>query len=389
MKHAKTTVKYGGLDVPVMHSTDPLVPTDAIKVSLTPQDKKALAIALIANKPALLVGETGTGKTSAVRELAYLTKRPYVRVNMTGFTTPDELIGSKSVKDGATYYEHGIVTDAMQRGAILVLDEINATTPDCMFILHGLLDDDRRITLPNGDIITPHADFRVFATCNPDYEGTKAINKALLDRFGIILSVDTLSPLKETKLLVNRTGIPEDNAKQLVAVATMLRKDYAESKIGTFTSTRTLITIAELMKRGMDMGEAYTVSLVRKTQDKDERTILTDVFNSVIKISSDAGNDDEVPEITTRGELRRLKSEAEASTAKLQEVKDVLRTASDNLNKATDTITQLTKDAQEARAEAEAHKENAEKLAEQVKQYAWIEKRLKRLGQADDKGVTV
>ena len=60
-----------------------------------------------------------TGKTSAVKELAYLRKQPYVRVNMTGYTTPDELIGSKSVKNGATYYEDGIITNAMKIGAIL------------------------------------------------------------------------------------------------------------------------------------------------------------------------------------------------------------------------------------------------------------------------------
>lgn len=304
MKTTKTTLKYAGIDLDIINSEDELVPQESLKIELPLSDKKAIAIALKNNLACLLVGETGTGKTSVVKELAHLRKQPYVRVNMTGFTTPDELIGTKSVKNGETYYELGIITDAMQRGAILVLDEINATMPDCLFILHGLLDDDRRISLPNGQIIRPHQDFRVFATCNPDYEGTKSMNKAFMDRFPIIIAVNTLAPKKEKDLLIARTGIKPELADQLITIATMNRKNYIENKISTFTSTRSLLNIAHLINQGMTPQEAYTTTIVRKTNYKEEQAVLRDSFLAVLK--ANASEDNDIPTIISLKELEEL-----------------------------------------------------------------------------------
>lgn len=374
-----TTVKYGGVDLPVINANDPLVPTEAIAVTLDKADKNALAIAIQSNKPALLIGETGTGKTSAIRELAYLTKRPYVRVNMTGYTTPDDLIGSKSVKDGATYYEHGIVTDAMKRGAILVLDEINATTPDCMFILHGLLDDDKRITLPNGEIITPHADFRVFATCNPDYEGTKTLNKALLDRFPIIIAVDVLTPKKEIALIIDRTTIDEKIATDLVTMATMLRADYAENKIGTYTSTRTLLHIAEFIKQGMGAKEAYTVSLVRKTQSKDEQKIMSDVYNSVLKVTDDPENEDSALQVVSKGDIKRDKARIEELEAKIFKATAEQATIKIEKLKA-ERESELDKDIiQQKQALLNTREKTIEEITAQLQSYKWIDTKLQSI----------
>lgn len=278
------TVEYGGISLPVLpKSKDALVPSTATEIILDHWDKVALAMSITLDKPALLVGETGTGKTSVVKYLAKITNRPYVRVNMTGYTTPDELIGSKSVKNGATYYEDGIVTNAMKRGAILVLDEINATTPDCMFILHGLLDEDKQITIPNGDVIRPHKDFRVFSTCNPEYEGTKTINKALIDRFPIILNIEPLDEKTESELLVKRTGIPIDTAHPIVQVAKRLRKEYAGGKITIFPSTRSLLSVCELANHGMALAEAFTTVVTRKTNNKTEQQLISDIYAALFK----------------------------------------------------------------------------------------------------------
>jgi nitric oxide reductase NorQ protein len=274
---------FGKMTLKVREGEDKLIPTEAIEIDLGEMEMQALGIAYTHDKPCLLMGETGTGKTSAVRHLAFQTHSPYVRVNMTGYTTPDELIGSKSVKNGETYYEYGIVTNAMRRGAILVLDEINATTPDCMFILHGLLDEDKRITMPNGDIVRPAEGFRVFATMNPEYEGTKTINKALMDRFPIIIEVSTLEQSKEVKLLQDRTGINEADATMLVLIAEKIRTAYAENKTTIYCSTRSLLNIAELTQLGLPIERAYESVVVKKTANKDEQQFLSDTFKSVAK----------------------------------------------------------------------------------------------------------
>lgn len=267
------------------NSKDHRVPKSADLVKLPDHEMQALELAIEANIPALLIGETGTGKTSAIRRIAFDLKAPYVRVNMSGFTTPDELIGSKSVKDGATYFEHGVITDAMRVGAILVLDEINATSPDCLFILHGLLDEDRQITLPNGEIIRPEEGFRVFATANPDYAGTKGLNQALLDRFPIILEIGALRADEEKELLKERTGIGDDESAKLVEFANRCRTDYKSNKLSIYVSTRSIINVSRLIQAGIDAYQAVTTVIVNKSQMGDERAVLSDVFASVWKLA--------------------------------------------------------------------------------------------------------
>lgn len=307
---SKSTVNYASFDLPIISSRYPqLVPSSCDHIELSLDDRKALALSVLNNMPALLIGETGTGKTSVCKELAFLTKRPYVRVNMSGFTTPDDLIGSKSVAKGATYWEHGVITHAMQVGAILVLDEINATMPDCLFILHGLLDTDHQITLPNGEVIKPHEDFRVFATCNPDYAGTKAINAALLDRFPIILAVDVLPMKEEQELIEKRTKIDSLTAEKLVAIATLLRKSYKEGKITTFASTRALLNIASLIQLGLDSKIAYNTVITRKTQNQDEQHILSDIYHAIYKL--DNSDDSEMPVVTNKGTIKKYENDIE------------------------------------------------------------------------------
>jgi len=376
---------FGSIELEkINEQNDPLVPKEALEVILPINDKDAIALGIKENLPVLLIGETGVAKTSAVRRLAYLRQQPYVRVNMHGFSTPDELIGSKSVratdKGNETYYEHGVITNAMQRGAILVIDEINATTPDCLFILHGLLDEDRRITLPNGEVIYPHPNFRVFATCNPDYEGTKSMNKAFLDRFPIIISVDTLAPDKEKELLVSRTKISEEMANILVITATMARKDYLEQKIFLYVSTRSLLNTAKLISSGMKPQNAWSTTVVKKTNNKDEQKALLDFFLAINK-QAEAEDKGTTPIITTKKEFETLKHRAEKAEGLILDKERELATqlkAIDELEKTLEklnlTADEIKKVIEGQKTEIEAERKKNEELQDQIKEYQQIEK---------------
>lgn len=278
-------VDFGGIDIP-MWSGDkkhPLIPELEADIWYPSEQVKAIATAVKENIACLLVGETGTGKTSIIRQIAYLRKQPYVRINLTGYTSPDELIGSKSAQNGSTYFEEGVMIKAMRDGAILVMDEINATPPDCLFALHSLLDDERKVTLPNGVVVHPHPEFRFFATMNPDYEGTKSVNKALTDRFGIILNVKHLDPNLEKDYL-KKNGVQPDDAEIMVMFATKARKAYEERQTTMFVSTRTLLQWGALITKGLSLEEAFTVSVLNKLpHDPDMRRGINDTFYSVIK----------------------------------------------------------------------------------------------------------
>lgn len=322
--------QYGGIDLEILDQQDQKVPTFADVISLPSEDERALALAVKENLATLLIGETGTGKTSAIRYLALLRKQGYTRINMHGYNTPDELIGSTKVKDGSTYHEDGILVDAMRKGHMVVLDEINATPPDCMFILHGLLDDDHMISLPNGEVVKPHKDFRFFATMNPDYEGTRSLNRAFLDRFNVILFVDILAPDKESKLLQDRCGVDAGMSLNMVTLAHMARKSYKESKTSTLVSTRSLLQWARLIKLGLDPLSAYQKSIIHKTR-QDEHAAFEDFYHVQFGTNPNKAKDthilipksnlDDLSKKVEKAETEKKKLENKVKTME-QEIKD-------------------------------------------------------------------
>src|SRR5206468_1631140 len=116
-------------------------------------------VAIKSDKPALIIGETGCGKTSIVRELAHKHDHKFMRFNLTGETSVDEFVGKYTLVNGETVWQDGILLEAMKQGAFLVVDEINVALPEILFVLHSLLDDDKFVVVANhnGEIVRPHA----------------------------------------------------------------------------------------------------------------------------------------------------------------------------------------------------------------------------------------
>jgi len=141
----------------------------------------------------LLIGETGTGKSHVLRLTAFRLGLPYVRVQLYDAISPEDLFGSwiPSGKGGFTWQD-GVLTHFMRHGGMFVADELNGAKPGMNFVFHSITDYERRMTLTqkDGEVIYAHPDFVFCATMNPEYEGTKPLNKALLDRFGVVLEYD-------------------------------------------------------------------------------------------------------------------------------------------------------------------------------------------------------
>ena len=128
------TVKYGKIEVPVNDGQSQYTPKTAGKFIDHEDILKTLAVGVRDNLPILLIGESGTGKTSAIRYLANQTGNGLRRVNLNGGTTADELVGRLLINDKGTYWVDGVLTEAMRKGEWIVLDEINAALPEVLFI---------------------------------------------------------------------------------------------------------------------------------------------------------------------------------------------------------------------------------------------------------------
>ena len=142
----------------------------------------------------LLVGETGTGKTHMARNLAFQLKVPYMRIPLSGGSTVEDLLGQwcQGEEKGKLVWVDGLVTRFVRNGGILVLDEVNGCPNEVKFVLHPLLDDERKVVLTgkDGEVVRAHPDLFVVATMNEGYEGTQDLNLAFGDRWDSVIRME-------------------------------------------------------------------------------------------------------------------------------------------------------------------------------------------------------
>lgn len=286
----------------------------------------ALAIAFKRSMPALLIGQTGTGKNTILRFVAEQNERTdIIRLNLTGDTTVDDLIGHYQIKDRSTVWQDGSVTEAVRKGHILILDEVNAAQPEVLFALQSLLDDDRSLTLTSHDnsIVAAHKNFRIFATMNPTsgYAGTKSMNKAFMSRFGVVLEVEYVDPQTEMSLIESVfPKLNRDDLLIMVEVARIARDKLKNEQLSFPVSTRDLIFWADMTQQLKDLTKAFTHTIVSKS-DGDKRDLLEILQRSISEKTS------------TEDYRKRLEDKIREAMEKLgsNETRSILREDADKL----------------------------------------------------------
>jgi hypothetical protein len=100
----------------------------------------------------------------------------------------------------------------------------------------------------------------VVGTINTGYKytGVFELDEALMNRFEFILEVGAMPSKEEQKVLVKRTGIQEEIAREVVKISTILRQASVSC------STRTSLLIAAMVVNGMTLREAFEFAVVRR-----------------------------------------------------------------------------------------------------------------------------
>lgn len=225
--------------------------------------------------PAMLIGHTGTGKTSLIHQIAARTNQGVLRVNMNGQTTVSDFVGFWGVKAGETYWVDGALPYAMRNGLWLIVDELDFAEPAILSVLNGVLERNGVLVLKEKghEIVTPHEDFRIFATANAVgqyaefrglYQGTNILNEAFLDRWRCYV-IDYMAPDLESEAISKVTGISVALAKEFVKVANDVRKAFVEETVRCTFSTRRLIDWAMAIKRYSALKDEAPVKAAEAT----------------------------------------------------------------------------------------------------------------------------
>jgi MoxR-like ATPase len=205
--------------------------------------------------PVFITGLSGNGKTYMVEQACAHGKREVIRVNLTRETDEDDLIGGFRLIAGETKFFKGPVIKAMERGAVLLLDEIDLADPAKIMALQSILEGKGYFIKKTGEYITPHAGFTVVATANTKgkgsddgrFIGTNILNEAFLERYPITCEQDYPTPSIEKKILkkVAESVDIDDNKfiEKLADWAEIIRKTFADGGVDEIISTRRLVHI--------------------------------------------------------------------------------------------------------------------------------------------------
>ena len=234
--------------------------------------------------PTFITGLSGNGKTFSVEQACATLNRELIRVNITIETDEDDLIGGFRLIDGNTVWHNGPVTEALERGAVLLLDEIDLAS-NKILCLQPILEGKGLFLKKIGKFIQPAAGFNIIATANTKgkgsddgrFIGTNVLNEAFLERFPVTFEQDYPSPSVEKKILgavAANLGITDlDFIARLVDWGDIIRKTFYDGGVDEIISTRRLVHIVRAFNIFDNKAKAIQVC-VNRFDDETKQSFL-------------------------------------------------------------------------------------------------------------------
>ena len=240
--------------------------------------------------PIFVTGLSGNGKTFGVEQACAETKRELVRVNITIETDEDDLLGGFRLENGETVFHKGPVVEALERGAVLLLDEVDLASSKIL-CLQPILEGKGVFLKKINQWVHPTDGFTIIATANTKgkgsesgaFVGTNVLNEAFIDRFAITLEQAYPPVTTETKIIKNvfkSLGVKDDDfASHLVNWADITRKTFYDGGVDEIIATRRLVHIANAYSIFNDRLKAVELCISRF--DEDTKLAFKDLYEKV------------------------------------------------------------------------------------------------------------
>jgi len=260
--------------------------------------------------PVFITGLSGNGKTMMIEQVHADLKKELFRVNITIETDEDDLIGHYALIDGKTVWQDGPVVMAMERGATLLLDEVDLASNKIM-CLQPVLEGNPLLIKKEGRIVRPKAGFTVMATANTKgkgsedgrFIGTNILNEAFLERFPITVEQEYPSVSVEkkiiNKLMFSLGCLDEEFSGKLVDWADLIRKTFYDGGCDEIIATRRLVHIVHAFSIFKDRMKAIAMCVARfDDQTKETFMDLYSKLDEKVSMPSDETEEGETSEST-------------------------------------------------------------------------------------------
>src|SRR6056300_352755 len=240
--------------------------------------------------PVFITGLSGNGKTMAVTQACAELKKELIRVNITIETDEDDLLGGYRLKDGQTVWQNGPVIEAMERGAVLLLDEIDLASNKIM-CLQPILEGSGVFVKKINKFVKPKDGFNVIATANTKgqgsedgkFIGTNVLNEAFLERFPITFEQSYPTSKIEKKILTNTLKAAgktdADFIDKLTTWADVIRKTYFDGGVDEIISTRRLVHITQAF--AIFDNKMKAIQMCTNRFDDDTKNSFVELYTKV------------------------------------------------------------------------------------------------------------
>lgn len=266
-----------------------MIPVIDTNYVFQPDQIEKFVVAMEHGDTCLISGPTGSGKSTMVEQYCAVTGRPFIRINMTGDMESSAFFGSMIVKDGATIWVDGPITDAVKLGAVALVDEWEVSPPEINLGLQRLLEPSRVLLLKDkpaksGDKqYTGVPEFRLVCGGNTlgsgdisgEYAGTQVQNVATVDRFETTIKLGYLDKKHETAIISKAVpDLPKEAIERMLQFTALIRTAKDQGSVSMGMSPRTLINWAKKTMYWGDATVALTIAFLDKIDDSEKGEVI-------------------------------------------------------------------------------------------------------------------
>ena len=241
--------------------------------------------------PVFVTGLSGNGKTFMIEQACAKAKRELFRVNVTIETDEDDLLGGFRLVNGETVWFDGPVVEAMRKGAVLLLDEVDLASTKIM-CLQPVLEGKGVFLKKINEWVECAEGFNIIATANTkgkgdetgNFIGAGVLNEAFLERFPITVEQEYPANSVEKKILnkvFDKLNVSDTEfVDKLVACADIIRKTYVEGAIDELITTRRLVHISNAYAI-FNMDRMKAIQMCVNRFDGETMTAMVDLYTKV------------------------------------------------------------------------------------------------------------